>query len=169
MSPLFCCRQRRERLESAPLNMKCSRCNSMDDRVIDSRPLKEGAAIRRRRECLACGHRFTTYEEIEREDLRVLKRDGRYEMFERKKILNGLLKACEKRPISREKLEETADAITDELEKKFDSEIPTTAIGEAIMRALRQLDEVAYVRFASVYRKFKDINEFVEEVQNLHT
>ena len=141
----------------------------MDDKVIDSRPLKEGAAIRRRRECLACGFRFTTYEEIEREDLRVLKRDGRYESFERKKILNGLLKACEKRAINRETLEQTADSITDELEKRFNSEIPTTEIGEAIMRALRKLDEVAYVRFASVYRKFKDINEFVEEVQNLHT
>jgi transcriptional repressor NrdR len=141
----------------------------MDDRVIDSRPLKDGAAIRRRRECLACGYRFTTYEEIEREDLRVIKRDGRYEMFERKKIFNGLMKACEKRSISRETLEETADKITDELEKKFNGEIPTTEIGEAIMRALRQLDEVAYVRFASVYRKFKDINEFVEEVQSMHT
>jgi transcriptional repressor NrdR len=141
----------------------------MDDRVIDSRPLKDGAAIRRRRECLACGYRFTTYEEIEREDLRVIKRDGRYEMFERKKILNGLMKACEKRSISRETLEESADKITDELEKRFNGEIPTTEIGEAIMRTLRQLDEVAYVRFASVYRKFKDINEFVEEVQSMHT
>jgi transcriptional repressor NrdR len=141
----------------------------MDDKVIDSRPLKDGAAIRRRRECLACGYRFTTYEEIEREDLRVIKRDGRYEMFERKKILNGLMKACEKRSISRETLEENADKITDELEKRFNGEIPTTEIGEEIMRALRQLDEVAYVRFASVYRKFKDINEFVEEVQSMHT
>ena len=140
----------------------------MEDRVIDSRPWKDGAVIRRRRECLSCGHRFTTYEEIEREDLRVIKRDGRYEMFERKKILNGLLKACEKRPISREVLETTADRITDELEKRFNSEIPATEIGEAIMRSLRRLDEVAYVRFASVYRKFKDINEFVEEVQSLH-
>ncbi|MDR1145139.1 MAG: transcriptional regulator NrdR [Verrucomicrobiales bacterium] len=148
--------------------MKCVRCNSIDDRVIDSRPLKDGAVIRRRRECLACGYRFTTYEEIEREDLRVIKRDGRYEMFERKKILTGLMKACEKRPINRETLESTADQITDELEKHLNGEIPTTEIGEAIMRALRRLDEVAYVRFASVYRKFKDINEFVEEVQNLH-
>ena len=147
--------------------MKCVRCDSQEDKVIDSRPLKDGAAIRRRRECLSCGYRFTTYEEIEREDLRVIKRDGRYETFERKKILNGLMKACEKRSVSRETLETAADRITDELEKRFNGEIPTTEIGEAIMRELRQLDEVAYVRFASVYRKFKDINEFVEEVQNL--
>ncbi|MDD5260224.1 MAG: transcriptional regulator NrdR [Methylacidiphilales bacterium] len=144
------------------------RCHSMEDRVIDSRPWKDGAVIRRRRECLACSYRFTTYEEIEREDLRVIKRDGRYEMFERKKILTGLMKACEKRPINRETLETTVDRITDELEKRYNTEIPAPEIGEAIMRALRRLDEVAYVRFASVYRKFKDINEFVEEVQSLH-
>jgi len=140
----------------------------MEDRVIDSRPWKDGAVIRRRRECLGCSHRFTTYEEIEREDLRVIKRDGRYEMFERKKILNGILKACEKRPISREMVESTVDRIVEDLERKFNNEIPATAIGEAIMHGLRNLDEVAYVRFASVYRKFKDINEFVEEVQSLH-
>jgi len=148
--------------------MKCVRCGSMEDRVIDSRPWKDGAVIRRRRECLGCSHRFTTYEEIEREDLRVIKRDGRYEMFERKKILNGILKACEKRPISREMVESTVDRIVEDLERKFNNEIPATAIGEAIMHGLRNLDEVAYVRFASVYRKFKDINEFVEEVQSLH-
>jgi transcriptional repressor NrdR len=147
--------------------MRCPKCNSVEDRVIDSRPWKDGAVIRRRRECLTCAHRFTTYEQIEREDLRVVKRDGRYEPFERKKLLGGLLKACEKRPISREVIEEATDRVIDELEKKFEGEIPTTEIGEALMRTLRQLDEVAYVRFASVYRKFKDINEFVNEVQNL--
>jgi transcriptional repressor NrdR len=147
--------------------MRCPKCNSVEDRVIDSRPWKDGAVIRRRRECLTCSYRFTTYEQIEREDLRVVKRDGRYEPFERKKLLSGLLKACEKRPVSREMIEEATDRITDDLEKKFEGEIPTTEIGEALMKTLRQLDEVAYVRFASVYRKFKDINEFVNEVQNL--
>jgi transcriptional repressor NrdR len=147
--------------------MRCPKCNSVEDRVIDSRPWKDGAVIRRRRECLTCSYRFTTYEQIEREDLRVIKRDGRYEPFERKKLLSGLLKACEKRPVSREVIEEATDSVVDELEKKFEGEIPATEIGESLMRKLRQLDEVAYVRFASVYRKFKDINEFVNEVQNL--
>jgi transcriptional repressor NrdR len=147
--------------------MRCPKCNSVEDRVIDSRPWKDGAVIRRRRECLSCSYRFTTYEQIEREDLRVIKRDGRYEPFERKKLLSGLLKACEKRPVSREVIEEATDKIMDDLEKKFEGEIPATEIGEALMRTLRELDEVAYVRFASVYRKFKDINEFVNEVQNL--
>lgn len=147
--------------------MRCPKCNSLEDRVIDSRPWKDGAVIRRRRECLSCSHRFTTYEQIEREDLRVIKRDGRYEPFDRKKLLGGLLKACEKRPVSREVIEQATDKIVDDLEKKFEGEIPATEIGEALMRSLRELDEVAYVRFASVYRKFKDINEFVSEVQNL--
>lgn len=147
--------------------MRCPKCNSVEDKVIDSRPWKDGAVIRRRRECLSCNYRFTTYEQIEREDLRVIKRDGRYEPFERKKLLGGLLKACEKRHVSRESIEEATDKIIDELEKKFEGEIPTVEIGEALMRKLRALDEVAYVRFASVYRKFKDINEFVNEVQNL--
>lgn len=148
--------------------MKCLKCHSNDDKVIDSRPWKDSAVIRRRRECLTCGYRFTTYEQIEREDLRVIKRDGRYEPFDRKKLLGGIMKACEKRPVSRDAQEEATDRIIDELEKKYEGEIPTTEIGEAIMRTLRKLDEVAYVRFASVYRKFKDINEFVNEVQNLH-
>lgn len=147
--------------------MRCPKCNSLEDRVIDSRPWKDGAVIRRRRECLTCSHRFTTYEQTEREDLRVIKRDGRYEPFDRKKLLGGLLKACEKRPVSREVIEQATDKIVDDLEKKFEGEIPATEIGEALMRSLRELDEVAYVRFASVYRKFKDINEFVSEVQNL--
>lgn len=147
--------------------MRCPKCGSNQDKVIDSRPWKDGAVIRRRRECLSCGHRFTTYEEIEREDLRVIKRDGRYEPFDRKKLVAGLYKACEKRPIRPDVLEQTVDQVIDHLEKEYDREIPTTAIGEALMRALRRLDEVAYVRFASVYRQFKDINEFVHEVQSL--
>jgi transcriptional repressor NrdR len=147
--------------------MRCPKCNAQEDKVIDSRAWKDGAVIRRRRECLACKSRFTTYEEIEREDIRVLKRDGRYETFDRRKLLSGLEKACQKRPISPEIIERTSEEIIDELVRKYDMEIPATAIGEMIMVRLRKLDEVAYVRFASVYRKFRDIKEFVNEVQSL--
>lgn len=139
----------------------------MEDKVIDSRAWKDGAVIRRRRECVACGYRFTTYEEIEREDLKVVKRDGRYETFDRKKMISGIRRACEKRPISPDVLEKMVDSLVEELERRFNKEIPAKEIGEAIMRRLRKIDEVAYVRFASVYRNFKDINEFVDEVQNL--
>jgi len=148
--------------------MRCPKCQARDDRVIDSRAIKDETVIRRRRECLACEHRFTTYEEIERDDLRVLKRDGRYESFDRRKLISGLDKACEKRPVSRELIEKTVNEMIDEVTKKHGDEIPTTAIGEMIMKHLRRLDEVAYVRFASVYRKFRDIREFVNEVQSLH-
>lgn len=148
--------------------MRCPKCQARDDKVIDSRAIKDETVIRRRRECLACESRFTTYEEIERDDLRVLKRDGRYEAFDRRKLIAGLDKACEKRPVSREAIEKTVNEMIDELTKKHGDEIPTTAIGEKIMQHLRGLDEVAYVRFASVYRKFRDIKEFVSEVQNLH-
>ncbi|MEM9445728.1 MAG: transcriptional regulator NrdR [Verrucomicrobiota bacterium] len=148
--------------------MRCPKCGKIEDKVIDSRTWKDGAVIRRRRECLHCGNRFTTYEEIEREDIRVIKRDGRYEAFDIKKLLGGLLKACEKRPVSPDRLKKAAQDITDSLEKKYNKEIPSTEIGESIMRTLRQLDEVAYVRFASVYRQFKDIDEFINEVKNLH-
>jgi transcriptional repressor NrdR len=148
--------------------MRCPKCQARDDRVIDSRAIKDETVIRRRRECLACENRFTTYEEIERDDLRVLKRDGRYENFDRRKMISGLDKACEKRPVSREAIEKAVNEMIDELTKKHGDEIPTTAIGEKIMQHLRRLDEVAYVRFASVYRKFRDIREFVNEVQSLH-
>jgi transcriptional repressor NrdR len=148
--------------------MRCPKCGETEDKVIDSRAWKDGAVIRRRRECVNCGFRFTTYEEIEREDLRVIKRDGRYETFERKKLVGGLLRACEKRPVSPDVLEKVADRLIEDLEKRFSREIPATEIGESIMQALRKLDEVAYVRFASVYRQFKDISEFVEEVQSLN-
>jgi transcriptional repressor NrdR len=147
--------------------MRCPKCQARDDKVIDSRAIKDETVIRRRRECLACEHRFTTYEEIERDDLRVLKRDGRYESFDRRKLITGIDKACEKRPVSREAIERTVNEMIDELIKKHGDEIPTTAIGEKIMQHLRRLDEVAYVRFASVYRKFRDIKEFVNEVQSL--
>jgi transcriptional repressor NrdR len=147
--------------------MRCPKCQARDDKVIDSRAIKDETVIRRRRECLACEHRFTTYEEIERDDLRVLKRDGRYETFDRKKLITGIDKACEKRPVSREAIERTVNEMIDELVKTYGDEIPTKAIGDKIMQHLRRLDEVAYVRFASVYRKFRDIKEFVNEVQSL--
>jgi transcriptional repressor NrdR len=147
--------------------MRCPKCQATDDKVIDSRAIKDETVIRRRRECLACEHRFTTYEEIERDDLRVLKRDGRYEAFDRRKMTAGIDKAMEKRPVSREVIERVVNEMIDELVKKHGDEIPTTAIGEKIMQHLRRLDEVAYVRFASVYRKFRDIKEFVNEVQSL--
>jgi transcriptional repressor NrdR len=148
--------------------MRCPKCQARDDKVIDSRAIKDETVIRRRRECLACEHRFTTYEEIERDDLRVLKRDGRYETFDRKKLITGIDKACEKRPVSREAIERTVNEMIDELVKQYGDEIPTKAIGDKIMVHLRRLDEVAYVRFASVYRKFRDIKEFVNEVQSLN-
>ncbi|MEM6886276.1 MAG: transcriptional regulator NrdR [Verrucomicrobiota bacterium] len=148
--------------------MRCPKCHKNEDKVIDSRPLKDGAVIRRRRQCLSCDARFTTYEDIEREDLRVVKRDGRYEPFDRKKMTGGVLKACEKRPMSPDAIEKSIDELVEDLEKRFGTEIPTTEIGESIMRALRSLDDVAYVRFASVYRQFKDINEFVAEIQSMN-
>jgi transcriptional repressor NrdR len=148
--------------------MRCPKCQARDDKVIDSRAIKDETVIRRRRECLSCEHRFTTYEEIERDDLRVLKRDGRYETFDRKKLVTGIDKACEKRPVSREAIERSVNEMIDELVKAYGDEIPTKAIGDKIMVHLRRLDEVAYVRFASVYRKFRDIKEFVNEVQSLN-
>ena len=147
--------------------MKCPKCNADQDKVIDSRPWKDGAVVRRRRECLSCNFRFTTYEEIEREDLSVIKRDGRYEPFDRRKIVMGFIKACEKRPVSPELIDKTADKLVEDLEQKYGREIPTTAIGEKIMDALKKLDEVAYVRFASVYRQFRDARDFVSEVKSL--
>jgi transcriptional repressor NrdR len=145
--------------------MRCPKCGNLEDKVIDSRASKEGDIIRRRRECLGCTHRYTTYEEIEREDLRVIKRDGRYQPFDRRKLIMGIEKACEKRPVSREVVEKIVDEIADQLAKANNGEVPSRAIGEAIMNRLRLLDEVAYVRFASVYRKFRDIREFVNVVE----
>ncbi len=147
--------------------MKCPFCGSIEDKVIDSRTSKEGDAIRRRRECLKCGKRFTSYEHVENVLPMVIKKDGRRESFDRSKILSGLKKACEKRAIGIETLE----AITDSIEKKLIGlgvkEIQSTWIGEEVMAALKELDKVAYVRFASVYRQFKDINEFMNEVKTL--
>lgn len=147
--------------------MRCPKCGNQDDKVIDSRASREGSTIRRRRECLGCNHRFTTYEEIEREGLMVVKRDGRREEFSRDKLLSGLRKACQKRPISPKVIEDLADKITEELSDKYDREVPGMAIGERVMDALRGIDPVAYVRFASVYRRFEEATEFVREVKKL--
>ena len=147
--------------------MKCPFCNYSENKVIDSRETSEGISIRRRRECLNCGKRFTTYEYIERTPLMVIKKDGRREPFSHQKILSGLLKACEKRPISIEKLEDLVSGIEVELQKKFEQEVQATSIGEMVMEKLAALDDVAYVRFASVYRQFKDINQFMRELRDV--
>lgn len=147
--------------------MHCSKCGSLEDKVIDSRLSKDGRSIRRRRECVSCAHRFTTYEEIERADLRVMKRDGRSEPLSKQKMLGGMIKACEKRPVSVEVLEKAADEILLELETEFVREIPSSVIGAKVMDKMHHLDPVAYVRYASVYRHFQDIGEFLEEIQSL--
>jgi transcriptional repressor NrdR len=139
----------------------------VDDKVIDSRSSRDGLLIRRRRECLKCGARFTTYEEIFREKLRVKKSDGQYEEFDRRKLLAGLEKACEKRPVSTEDIELLAERVITELENEFGREVPSKQIGEGIMQHLRKLDEVAYVRFASVYRQFRDAEQFIDEIKQL--
>lgn len=147
--------------------MKCSYCHQNSDKVIDSRETAEATAIRRRRECLHCGKRFTTYEYVEKASFRVVKKDGRREDFNRQKILSGLLKACEKRPISAEKLEKFVSEVELEIQNKFEQEVQSSYIGELVMEKLAKLDEVAYVRFASVYRQFKDVNQFMRELRDI--
>jgi len=147
--------------------MRCPKCGCQEDKVIDSRSSREGATIRRRRECLSCQNRFTTYEEIEHEGLLVVKRDGRREEFSREKLLSGVKKACQKRPISPKAIEELVDKVVEEIVEKYDREVPGIDIGERVMNALRRLDHVAYVRFASVYRRFQEATEFVREVSKL--
>ncbi|MCD6340003.1 MAG: transcriptional repressor NrdR [Verrucomicrobia bacterium] len=147
--------------------MRCPKCGCLEDKVIDSRASKEGTTIRRRRECLQCGHRFTTYEAIERQQLMVVKRDGRREPYVREKLVNGIQRACEKRPISRRALEEAVDRIETEIHEEYEKEVPYRDIGERVMRELRLLDPVAYVRFASVYRRFQEADEFVQAVKKL--
>ncbi|HXL15134.1 MAG TPA: transcriptional regulator NrdR, partial [Methylomirabilota bacterium] len=141
--------------------MKCPSCGHLEDKVIDSRSAKEGQAIRRRRECLGCQRRFTTYETVEGAPLLVIKKDGRREPFSREKILNGLLRACEKRPIPAERIHAIVDALEAEVMQKGQDEVQSSEIGERLMTELHHLDEVAYVRFASVYRHFKDLNQFL--------
>jgi transcriptional repressor NrdR len=147
--------------------VKCPYCGHLGDKVVDSRESKEGEVIRRRRECLACGRRFTSYERIDEIPYMVVKKDGRRERFERQKLVAGLLKACEKRPISVAALETVADQVESALQEKAEREITTEEIGARVMRELKQLDKVAFVRFASVYRNFRDLDEFKHELNEL--
>ena len=147
--------------------MKCPYCGNLDTRVIDSRPVDEGVSIRRRRICDKCQKRFTTYEKIEETILMVVKKDGSRELFDRNKVRNGIVTACKKRPVTTEQLDNLVDSIERRLNNMMQREISSTAIGEVILESLRELDEVAYVRFASVYRQFKDVSTFVEEVSKL--
>jgi len=147
--------------------MRCPFCGYAESKVIDSRPAEEGATIRRRRECLACQKRFTTYEIMERLPLIVVKRDGSRQTFDKIKIMNGMLRACEKRPVSIQALEKISDEIEQELQNSLEREVTTAEIGEMVMSKLKNVDEVAYVRFASVYRQFKDVNTFFEELSKL--
>lgn len=147
--------------------MKCPFCGHPESKVIDSRPADENASIRRRRECLACGKRFTTYETVECLPIVVIKKDGSRQSFDRQKILRGMIRACEKRPVSLAELERIADEIEQELQNSMEREIRTADVGEKVMDRLRKVDQVAYVRFASVYRQFKDIDTFMAELNKL--
>jgi transcriptional repressor NrdR len=147
--------------------MNCPFCGHKEDKVIDSRESKEGDVVRRRRQCLGCERRFTTYERSDEIPYMVVKKDGRREKFDRQKVLNGLLKACEKRPVAMSKLAEVVDAVEAGLADNPDREISTTEIGETLMERLKNLDKIAYVRFASVYRDFQDVEAFLNELKNL--
>ncbi len=147
--------------------MRCPYCENPDTKVIDSRPTEEGHAIRRRRGCEKCGKRFTTYEKVEESIIMVIKKDGRREAFDRSKVLNGIIRACEKRPVSLADMERVACDIERGLNNLMEKEVESTFIGELVMEQLKELDEVAYVRFASVYRQFKDVNTFVKEIEKI--
>ncbi|MBQ4506550.1 MAG: transcriptional repressor NrdR [Firmicutes bacterium] len=147
--------------------MKCPYCEALDTKVVDSRPAEDGKAIRRRRECIACGKRFTTYEKVEEMLFMVVKRDGSRESFDRNKILTGLMRACAQRPVTMDQMEEVASDIERRLNNTMEKEISTQQIGEMVMEELKELDEVAYVRFASVYRQFKDVGTFIAEIEKL--
>ena len=149
--------------------MKCPFCGEIDNKVIDSSVSKDGSVIRRRRECLLCSRRFTTYEHIEEIPIMIIKKDGRREVFHREKVRSGIKKACEKRDISMNLIEEHVDEIERDLRETGEKEIPSSMIGEKIMASLHDLDDIAYVRFASVYREFKDVNDFVSELKSLLT
>jgi transcriptional repressor NrdR len=144
--------------------MKCPKCGKDEDKVLDSRSIREGATIRRRRECLACGYRFTTHEEIDRDEIMVIKRDGRREPFSRNKLEQGVRVACQKRPISDEQVRELLDSVVSSLEGE---EIASERIGELVIERLHQIDEVAYIRFASVYRRFTDLNQFLSAITEM--
>ena len=147
--------------------MKCPYCGRPDTKVIDSRPTEEGFAIRRRRGCDGCGKRFTTYEKVEENILMVAKKDGRREAFDRAKVLSGIAKACEKRPVSMAQMEKMVSAIESTLHNQIEKEVDSNYIGELVMEELKKVDEVAYVRFASVYRQFTDVNTFIKEIEKL--
>jgi transcriptional repressor NrdR len=149
--------------------MRCPLCGHKEDKVVDSRSIQDNRAIRRRRECLKCGKRFTTYEYIEEPSLLVIKRDGRRQPFDRQKVLAGLIKACEKRPISMDQMEEIVMQVERAVQKKTLREVTSARIGELIMERLKHLDEIAYVRFASVYRQFKDVEQFMSELKGIFT
>jgi len=144
--------------------MRCPKCTSIEDKVIDSRISKEGSTIRRRRECLECGHRYSTTESLVRDGIVVMKRDGRREDFSREKLLHAVRAACHKRPVDAEQITMLIEDVIDVLEAQYENEIPSSAIGDAVMQRLRTVDQVAYVRFASVYKEFRDVSEFVQEI-----
>ncbi|MDD2374009.1 MAG: transcriptional regulator NrdR [Eubacteriales bacterium] len=147
--------------------MKCPYCGHDEDKVIDSRPADEGSAIRRRRECISCGKRFTTYEKVENLPLIIIKKDGTRQPYDRDKLISGLLKSCEKRPVSTEQIEKLADKVELQIQNSMRREISSGEIGEMVMELLKDIDEIAYVRFASVYRQFKDVNSFMQELNDL--
>jgi transcriptional repressor NrdR len=147
--------------------MKCPFCEYTESKVIDSRPVDEGASIRRRRECLKCEKRFTTYEQVESVPLIVIKKDGKREVFNRQKLINGILHACEKTQVSYSQVENLVSEIESTMHNRLDKEIPSTEIGELVMAKLKVIDDIAYVRFASVYREFKDVNTFLEELNRI--
>ncbi len=140
--------------------MRCPKCGNLDDKVLDSRAAHDGKAIRRRRECLACSYRFTTFEEILKDELSVIKRDGRREDFSRQKLLSGITRACLKRHVTNEQIDRIVDSVVEALQRRDSTDIPSSEIGEMVMRALLKLDQVAYVRFASVYQRFEDVEQF---------
>jgi transcriptional repressor NrdR len=147
--------------------MKCPFCEYLESKVVDSRPTDEGQAIRRRRECMRCGRRFTTYEKIEEIPIIVVKKDGNRQAYDRNKLLNGILKSCEKRPVPMSVIEQIVDDIEKNLSNSLEKEITSVSIGEMVMNKLKDIDEVAYVRFASVYRQFKDVNSFMDELKKI--
>mgnify|MGYP000981235831 CR=1 FL=1 len=147
--------------------MRCPFCGHDEDKVIDSRPADDGAAIRRRRECINCGNRFTTYEKIENLPLMVIKKDGSRQPFNRDKLISGIMKSCEKRPVSTEQIESLVDSIESRYQNSLKREVQSREIGEQVMEGLKQIDEVAYVRFASVYRQFKDVSSFLHELNEI--
>ncbi len=147
--------------------MRCPYCGYKEDKVVDSRVTQEGSAVRRRRECLSCDRRFTTYEYVEDVSLMVIKKDGTRQVFDRKKILTGIMRACEKRPVGLEEMEEITSQVEREIYKSASREVPSSGIGEAIIKRLKKIDDVAYVRFASVYRQFKDVGQFMHELKGL--